>query len=336
MQYNTSVLCDIYADTIDVAEPLLTNFGGRTSFAGEVVTVKCFESVGLIYKTLEDNGAGKVLLIDGGGSLRRALVNAHIAELAVENNWEGIVINGCVREIDTLEELDIGVQAITAMPVGADDNDIGETDVPVNFAGVTFLPEDFLYADSTGIVISPEPLVLDEEDADEEEDTEFVLDGGERGGHVRVDGREEEPHDNRLHKGDGYRQHVAALLLPGPAQEQPKLCQGVVGEHDELQVLAVVAFVDCLPKVPLDGPNKLLLHLGEALCQKPDPLSAGLLGRHGAEVHRYNVQEKVGRVEIHRTRKVCCLKKVDGGLGSPVVHRFALAQQQQKVEHLED
>ena len=169
MQYNTSVLCDIYADTIDVAEPLLTNFGGCSSFAGEVVTVKCFESVGLIYKALEENGAGKVLLIDGGGSLRRALVNAHIAELAVENDWEGIVVNGCVREIDTLEELDIGIQAITAMPVGADDNDIGETDVPVNFAGVTFLPEDFLYADSTGIVISPEPLVLDEEDADDED-----------------------------------------------------------------------------------------------------------------------------------------------------------------------
>jgi len=169
MQHNTSVLCDIYADTIDVAEPLLTNFGGRTSFAGEVVTVKCFESVGLIYKALEENGAGKVLLIDGGGSLRRALINAHIAELAVENDWEGIVVNGCVREIDTLEELDIGIQAITAMPVGADDNDIGETDVPVNFAGVTFLPEDFLYADSTGIIISPEPLVLDDEDADEED-----------------------------------------------------------------------------------------------------------------------------------------------------------------------
>ena len=93
MQYNTSVLCDIYADTIDVAEPLLTNFGGRSSFAGEVVTVKCFESVGLIYKALEENGAGKVLLIDGGGSLRRALVNAHIAELAVENDWEGIVLH---------------------------------------------------------------------------------------------------------------------------------------------------------------------------------------------------------------------------------------------------
>lgn len=169
MQYNTSVLCDIYADTIDVAEPLLTNFGGRNSFAGEVVTVKCFESVGLIYKALEENGAGKVLLIDGGGSLRRALINAHIADLAVENCWEGIVVNGCVREVDALEELDIGIQAITAIPVGADDDEVGEINAAVNFAGVTFLPEDFLYADSTGIIISPEPLVLDDEDAEEEE-----------------------------------------------------------------------------------------------------------------------------------------------------------------------
>ncbi len=162
MQYNTSLLCDIYADTVDVVEPLLTNFGGRSSFAGEVVTVKCFESVGLIYKTLAENGAGKILLVDGGGSLRRALVNANIAELAVENSWEGIVVNGCVREVDILEELDIGIQAITAIPVGAEDNEIGEINAPVNFAGVTFLPEDILYADSTGIIISPEPLAIEE------------------------------------------------------------------------------------------------------------------------------------------------------------------------------
>jgi len=162
MNYNTSLLCDIYAETIDVVEPLLTNFGGRNSFAGEVVTIKCFESVGLIYKALEENGAGKVLLVDGGGSLRRALVNANIAEFAVENNWEGLVINGCVREVDALEDLDIGIQAITAIPVGAEDNEIGDVNIPVNFAGVTFLPEDILYADSTGIIISPEPLELDD------------------------------------------------------------------------------------------------------------------------------------------------------------------------------
>jgi len=166
MQYNTSLLCDIYADTIDVVEPLLTNFGGRSSFAGEVVTLKCFESVGLIYKIISENGTGKVLLIDGGGSLRRALVNADIAELAAENDWEGIVVNGCVRELDILEELDIGIQAITAIPVGAEDTEVGEINVPVNFAGVTFLPEDLLYADSTGIIISPEPLDLEELDAE--------------------------------------------------------------------------------------------------------------------------------------------------------------------------
>ncbi|WP_094751543.1 ribonuclease E activity regulator RraA [Psychromonas sp. CD1] len=168
MQYNTSLLCDIYADTIDVVEPLLTNFGGRNSFAGEVVTVKCFESVGMIYKALEENGAGKVLLIDGGGSLRRALINVHIAELAIENGWEGIVVNGCVREVEQLEELDLGIQAITAIPVGAEDTDVGEINVPINFAGVTFLPEDILYADSTGIVISPEPLEIDELEEEEE------------------------------------------------------------------------------------------------------------------------------------------------------------------------
>lgn len=162
MHYNTSLLCDLYADTIDVVEPLLTNFGGRNSFAGEVVTIKCFESVGLIYKTLVQNGAGKVLLIDGGGSLRRALVNSDIAELAVENDWEGIIVNGCVREVDFLEELEIGIQAITAIPVGGEDNDIGEVNVPVNFAGVTFLPEDIVYADSTGIILSPEPLEIED------------------------------------------------------------------------------------------------------------------------------------------------------------------------------
>lgn len=162
MHYNTSLLCDLYADTVDVVEPLLTNFGGRNSFAGEVVTIKCFESVGLIYKTLAQNGAGKVLLVDGGGSLRRALVNADIAELAVENDWEGIIVNGCVREVDFLEELDLGIQAITAIPVGGEDNDIGEVNMPVNFAGVTFLPEDIVYADSTGIILSPEPLDVDD------------------------------------------------------------------------------------------------------------------------------------------------------------------------------
>ena len=168
MQYNTSLLCDLYADSIDVVEPLLTNFGGRSSFAGQVVTLKCFEALGLIYKALEENGEGKILLIDGGGSLRRALINSDIAKLAISKGWEGIVVNGCVREVEILENLDIGIQAITAIPVGAEDAELGKTDCPVNFAGVTFLPDDMLYADSTGIVISADELIVDEDDLPEQ------------------------------------------------------------------------------------------------------------------------------------------------------------------------
>lgn len=160
MEYNTSALCDTYIDMVDVVEPIFANYGGRSSFGGKVSTVKCFEDNALIREMLEEPGEGRVLLVDGGGSLRRALIDADIAELAMRNNWEGLVINGAVREVDALEELELGICALATIPVGAEDKGVGETEVPVNFAGVTFLPEDWLYADSTGIILSPEQLDL--------------------------------------------------------------------------------------------------------------------------------------------------------------------------------
>ncbi|WP_100754153.1 ribonuclease E activity regulator RraA [Vibrio salilacus] len=161
MEYNTSALCDIYMEQVDVVEPMFSNFGGCASFAGQVTTVKCFEDNGLIRQLLEQDGLGRVLLIDGGGSLRRALVDAEIASLAEENDWEGIVVYGCVREVDELEDMSIGIQAIASIPVGATAQGIGEFDIPVNFGGVTFLPEDYLYADNSGVIISQEPLDVD-------------------------------------------------------------------------------------------------------------------------------------------------------------------------------
>ena len=161
MEYNTSELCDTYADMVDVVEPMFGNFGGTTSFAGQLVTVKCFEDNGLILEAVQENGEGKVLLVDGGGSLRRALIDITIAEQAFENNWEGIICYGCVRDVDALAELEIGIQALTSIPVGADTQGVGERDVAVNFGGVTFLPEDYLYADSTGIILSPEQLDIE-------------------------------------------------------------------------------------------------------------------------------------------------------------------------------
>ncbi len=161
MEYNTSELCDLFADSVDVVDPIFASFGGRYSFGGEITTVKCFEDRGLIDRVLAQPGAGKVLLIDGGGSSRRALFDASSAQVAIDNDWEGVVIYGSVREVDSLAELDIGVLAVAAIPVNAECESVGEVDLPVNFGGVTFLPEDHLYADSTGIILSPESLDLD-------------------------------------------------------------------------------------------------------------------------------------------------------------------------------
>jgi len=171
MEYNTSALCDVYMDQVDVVEPMFSNFGGSASFAGQITTVKCFEDNGLIRSILEQEGEGRVLLVDGGGSLRRALIDAELASLAEDNEWEGMIIYGCVREVDELEDMNIGIQALASIPVGAAAQEIGEIDVAVNFGGVTFLPEDYVYADNTGIILSQEPLDaemdIDEEEAEE-------------------------------------------------------------------------------------------------------------------------------------------------------------------------
>ena len=161
MEYNTSELCNIYADLIDVVEPIFCNYGGRSSFGGQVVTVKCFENNGLIAQLLESDGTGKVLVIDGGGSTRRALLDIYIVQAAANNNWEGIVCYGSVRDVDALEEIDIGVQGLVSIPVGASDQMTGESDLAINFGGVTFLPDDHIYADNTGIILSPDALDIE-------------------------------------------------------------------------------------------------------------------------------------------------------------------------------
>ena len=155
MEYNTSELCDIYTDLVDVLEPVFSNYGGRSSFGGKIVTVKCFENNGIILELAETDGTGKVLVIDGGGSTRRALINIHIAEQAAKNNWEGIICFGSVRDVD------IGIQGLLSIPVGASTSNLGESDLAINFAGVTFLPDDHIYADNTGVILSPDPLDIE-------------------------------------------------------------------------------------------------------------------------------------------------------------------------------
>ena len=164
MFIDTSELCDLYAEQVDVVEPIFSSFGGVSNFYGKVTTVKCFESNGLIAEVLEENGEGRVLVVDGGGAGRRGLIDAELAQLAVDNGWEGIIVYGAVRQIQQLENLDIGIHALAPIPVSADESSAGESDIPVNFGGVTFFPEDYIYADLTGIILSQEPLDLDDSD----------------------------------------------------------------------------------------------------------------------------------------------------------------------------
>ena len=162
MRIDTSDLCDIYLDQVDVVEPIFSSFGGVSEFYGKITTVKCFEHNGLIAEVLEEDGEGRVLLVDGGGAVRRALIDAELAQLAADNGWAGIIVYGAVRQLNQLENIEIGIHALAPIPVGADNENIGETDVPVNFGGVTFFPEDYVYADLTGIILSQEPLELEE------------------------------------------------------------------------------------------------------------------------------------------------------------------------------
>ena len=158
--YITPDLCDAYPESVQVLEPMFSNFGGRDSFGGEIVTIKCFEDNSRVKEQAELNGKGKVLVVDGGGSLRHALLGDMIAEKASKNGWAGLVIYGCIRDVDVLAQTDLGVQALASHPLKSVRRGLGDVNVPVTFAGVTFRPGEFIYADNNGVIISPVALKM--------------------------------------------------------------------------------------------------------------------------------------------------------------------------------
>ncbi|MGE8122080.1 ribonuclease E activity regulator RraA [Pseudomonas fulva] len=160
--YVTPDLCDAYPDLVQVLEPMFSNFGGRDSFGGQIVTIKCFEDNSLVREQVDLDGRGKVLVVDGGGSLRRALLGDMLAEKAAKNGWEGLVIYGCVRDVDALIQTSVGVQALASHPLKTDKRGIGDLNVVVSFAGVTFRPGEYVYADNNGVLVSPSPLQMPE------------------------------------------------------------------------------------------------------------------------------------------------------------------------------
>jgi regulator of ribonuclease activity A len=156
--YSTPDLCDAFPDDVLVLEPMLAGFGGRDSFAGEIVTIKCHEDNSLVKDNAAKPGVGKVMVVDGGGSLRRALLGDMIAENAVKNGWEGLIIYGCVRDVDALAGLDLGVQALASIPLKTEKRGVGDLNVPVTFGGVTFAPGHYVYADNNGVIVSARRL----------------------------------------------------------------------------------------------------------------------------------------------------------------------------------
>ena len=156
--HSTPDLCDQYPHLVRVVEPIFSNYGGRERFWGPIVTVKCFEDNSKVKQLLGTPGLGRVLVVDAGGSMRRACLGDMLAEQGVGNGWSGILMYGCIRDVDDIMALDIGVQALGVHPMKTDTKDIGEIDVAVTFAGVTFNPGDYCYADNNGIIVSSQPL----------------------------------------------------------------------------------------------------------------------------------------------------------------------------------
>lgn len=154
----TPDLCDAHPD-IQVVEPMFGNFGGREAFGGEIVTVKCFEDNSVVKEQVATPGKGKVMVVDGGGSMRAALLGDVLAEKAAENGWEGLVIYGCIRDVDEIGETDLGVQALGTHPRKTEKRGVGDLNVPVTFGGVTFQPGHYLYADNNGVVVSKSALL---------------------------------------------------------------------------------------------------------------------------------------------------------------------------------
>lgn len=155
----TPDLCDKYPD-VAVVDPMFSNFGGHDSFGGQIVTIKCFEDNSIVKEQVDQDGRGKVMVVDGGGSLRRAMLGDMLAEKAAKNGWEGIIIYGCVRDVDVLMQTPLGIQALASHPMKTDKRGAGDLNVAVTFAGVTFRPGEYVYADNNGIIVSPTELSM--------------------------------------------------------------------------------------------------------------------------------------------------------------------------------
>lgn len=156
---HTAELCDANSDDVRVVQPQFKHFGAHKRFRGVIATIKVFEDNVAVKAYLATPGQGRVLVVDGAGSLSSALVGDVLAGIAIDNGWSGIIVNSCIRDSAMIDTMPIGIRALATNPRRCNKNGGGTRDVNVQFAGVSFVPGEFLYADEDGIVVSARRLV---------------------------------------------------------------------------------------------------------------------------------------------------------------------------------
>ncbi len=157
--FTTPELCDAHENDVRVLDPGFLGYGAKSRFFGQIVTLKIFEDNTLVRTALEGDGHGKVLVVDGGGSKRCALVGDQLALLGVKNGWAGIVAYGCIRDSAEIAGMGIGIKALGTHPKKSVKKGVGDRDIPVTFHGVTLSPGEYVYADEDGIVVSARALL---------------------------------------------------------------------------------------------------------------------------------------------------------------------------------
>jgi regulator of ribonuclease activity A len=155
MSVHTADLYDEYGEALQSCDLQLRQFGGRATFSGSAVTIRCLDDNALLKAVLAEPGEGRVLVVDGGASLHTALLGDAMAGIALVNGWTGVIINGAVRDVATLRTVDLGVKALGSNPRKSAKTGAGERDVPVRFGGVTVRPGDTVTSDDDGIVVHP-------------------------------------------------------------------------------------------------------------------------------------------------------------------------------------
>ncbi len=158
---STPDICDANEGLVKVLDPIFNDYGMHLSFFGQAVTIKCFEDNSVVKELVSTPGEGRVIVMDGGGSMRRAILGDMLAEKAANNGWAGLIINGCIRDVDEIGNTPIGVKALNVHPMKTEKRGLGDLNVPVQMAGQVIMPGQWVYADRNGVVLSDNPLAVE-------------------------------------------------------------------------------------------------------------------------------------------------------------------------------